>query len=220
MRSCSRRDGRRLRCRYPGDEFSGVWDSLPFIERLKPAEPPRVGDPCGARRRQHSDRLRRRGAPPRCPHGHAGLPPHTRGDAGVRARGGTGRARRRGVRVGSPRLSACSATGRVVAVEFRRMRLGPRDRRPAPARSWPCKRVRAAGRHCCEGNRPAPARRVRSLIDGVELEHGRIESTPRPAARGTRGVRRGRRDQRRGHGGRGSARREGRRVCDRRGRSR
>ena len=30
--------------RYPGDELAGVWDSLPFIERLKTGEPPDVGD--------------------------------------------------------------------------------------------------------------------------------------------------------------------------------
>jgi len=30
--------------RYPGDELVGVWDSLPFIERLKTGEPPDVGD--------------------------------------------------------------------------------------------------------------------------------------------------------------------------------
>jgi glutamate synthase (NADPH/NADH) small chain len=29
--------------RYPGDELPGVWDSLPFIERLKTGEPPEVG---------------------------------------------------------------------------------------------------------------------------------------------------------------------------------
>src|SRR5581483_279323 len=28
---------------YPGDELAGVWDSLPFIEQLKTAAPPRVG---------------------------------------------------------------------------------------------------------------------------------------------------------------------------------
>ena len=30
--------------RYPGDALSGVWDSLPFIERLKTGEPPDPGD--------------------------------------------------------------------------------------------------------------------------------------------------------------------------------
>jgi glutamate synthase (NADPH/NADH) small chain len=29
---------------YPGDELSGVWDSLPFIERIKLGDPPAVGD--------------------------------------------------------------------------------------------------------------------------------------------------------------------------------
>jgi glutamate synthase (NADPH/NADH) small chain len=30
--------------RYPGDELAGVWDSLPFIERLKTGEPPEIGE--------------------------------------------------------------------------------------------------------------------------------------------------------------------------------
>ena len=30
--------------RYPGDDLAGVWDSLPFIERLKTGDPPEVGD--------------------------------------------------------------------------------------------------------------------------------------------------------------------------------
>lgn len=29
--------------RYPGDDLAGVWDSLPFIERLKTGEPPAIG---------------------------------------------------------------------------------------------------------------------------------------------------------------------------------
>jgi dihydropyrimidine dehydrogenase (NAD+) subunit PreT len=36
--------GRDTEVRYPGDELTGVWDSLPFIERLKTGEPPEVGE--------------------------------------------------------------------------------------------------------------------------------------------------------------------------------
>ena len=33
----------KARFRYPGDDLAGVWDSLPFIERLKTGEPPEIG---------------------------------------------------------------------------------------------------------------------------------------------------------------------------------
>lgn len=35
--------GADVAVRYPGDDLGGIWDSLPFIEALKTATPPRVG---------------------------------------------------------------------------------------------------------------------------------------------------------------------------------
>ena len=73
---------------YPGDDLDGVWESLPFIERLKTGAAARRRQARrGHRRRKHRRRRRRRGEAPRRRGLAAAVPAHGAGDAGIRARG-------------------------------------------------------------------------------------------------------------------------------------
>lgn len=162
--------------RYPGDEFSGVWDSLPFIERLKLAEPPRVGDHVlvlggGNTAIDCAVEARRLGA-----RTVTMVYRRTRAEMPAYAHE-VELAEREGVVfewLATP-VRMLGDLGRVVAVEFRRMRLGPAGpdgrRRPEelPASEFVLPAdtvVKAIGQR--------PRAEFVTLIDGVELEHGRI----------------------------------------------
>ena len=179
---------------YEGDDLDGVWESLPFIERLKTGQPPAVGERVaviggGNTAVDVAVEAKRLGAEVVAPP----VPAHGAGDAGLRARGRARAATRES-------RSACSpAPSRFVGDGPRRRRSLRRDAarrpgrdRPPPARARSGQRVRHSRRHRRQGDRPAAARRVSQTLlesrrssDGAHRETRRSlpPETPSTAAR-------------------------------------
>src|SRR5262245_58077752 len=175
--------GRDTDVRYPGDELAGVWDSLPFIERLKTGVPPDVGasvavigggntaiDVAREAVRLGAERVtmlyrRTRAEMPAYPHE-------------------VEEAEHEGVEVEWLTVPVrILGSGRVGAIECRRAKLGKRDasgrRRPEEI---PGSEFLVAADTVVKAIGQQPRNEFLDLVEGLELEHGLIAVDPETGA--------------------------------------